>query len=251
MMVPSPGCTTPGGAIWFGREFVLPEGDRPDRLLLLSGGSGITPVMSILRTLADEGADTEVTFLHYARTADDVPLRDELRELHARRRSVSVVTVLTRDRAGSDLALTGHLTPEHVDAVLPDPTDVPTYVCGPAALIEDATDIWSAAGLAELLHVERFQPAAPAEADAAATGTITLTRSGRTIENDGRPLLDQAESAGLSPESGCRMGICHTCIKPKLAGQVRDTRDGRVSSCDPEDIQLCINVPVGDVELEL
>jgi ferredoxin len=126
-------------------------------------------------------------------------------------------------------------------------------VCGPRGLIDTATGLWGGAGLAHLLHVERFQPAAPTPVQpaAAANGTITLTRSGLTLQNDGRPLLDQAEAAGLSPDSGCRMGICHTCIKPKLAGRVRDVRDGRLSSCDPEDVQICINVPVGDVELDL
>ncbi|HEX9889172.1 MAG TPA: FAD-binding oxidoreductase [Nitriliruptorales bacterium] len=231
-------------------DFVLPA-VRPDRLLLISGGSGITPVGSILRTLADEDADTDVTLLHYAPTADDVAFRDELRELHTRRDNVRVVIVLTRDPAGSDLALTGHLTARHVDAVLDDPTDVPTYVCGPVGLVDGATRLWSDAGLADLLHIERFQPAAPAEVDGDATGTITLTASRRRVANDGRPLLAQIEAAGLSPQAGCRMGICHTCIKPKLVGRVRDVRDGRVSSCDPEDIQICINAPVGDVTLEI
>jgi ferredoxin len=67
----------------------------------------------------------------------------------------------------------------------------------------------------------------------------------------GTTLLEQAEEAGLTPESGCRMGICHACTCRKTAGKVRDLRTGEVSSGDEEDIQLCISVPVGTVILDI
>ncbi len=230
-------------------EFVLPA-PRPDRVLLISGGSGVTPVTSMLRALADEDADTGVTWLHYARTARDVAFADELRDLHGRRRNVRVVTVLTRDPEGSDLGLRGHLDQSHLDA-LGDLAGVPAWVCGPASLIEAATDLWARRGESHLLHVERFQ-LAPLETDPdAAGGTVTFADSHVVVDSDGTTLLDQAEAAGLQPQYGCRMGICHTCVRPKLAGRVRDVRDGRISSCDPEKIQLCISAPVGDVTVDL
>ena len=69
--------------------------------------------------------------------------------------------------------------------------------------------------------------------------------------NNGRSLLEQAEHAGLSPEFGCRMGICHTCTCRKTAGSVRNLVTGEVSSAEEEDIQICVSAPVGDVELDL
>ncbi len=245
-------------------DFTLPGtmGDRPERLLLVSGGSGITPVLSMLRTLVDEDAPTDVTFLHYARTPRDLAFVDELWELHTRRDNVHVVVVMTGQNEGAPMpfggpVLTGHLEASHIDAVLGDLSGVPVFVCGPASLLDAATDLWERAGLPELLHLERFQPVARVVTAADAIGgTITLTASQQAIVDDGRTILEQAEAAGLTPRAGCRMGICHTCITPLAAGQVRDVRDGRLSpvaqpGCDPQDVQLCVSVPVGDVTFNL
>ena len=238
-------------------EFALPR-RRLDHVLLISGGSGITPVMSILRTLVDEGAPTRITFLHYARTAADVPFADELRDLHGRRPNVDVEVVTTREVGTTGRGLTGHLHPDHLAALTGAPTpDAPTFVCGPTSLIADATTLWDDAGHADRLHVERFQltPAVTPTDDsgdaAPPTGTVGFATSRTTVANDGRTILEQAEAAGLTPKAGCRMGICHTCIAPKVSGRVRDVRDGRISGCDPEDVQICISAPVGDVELDL
>jgi stearoyl-CoA 9-desaturase NADPH oxidoreductase len=232
-------------------EFVLPR-RLPDRLLLISGGSGITPVMSMLRTLADEHAPTEITFLHYARTPRDLAFADELRELDARMPNLHLAIVCTREPDAGSHGLSGHLDATHLDAVTADLEGVPTYVCGPVPLIEAAEALWQQRDRDDLLHVERFvlAPITPASTEDA-TGKIVFADSNTTVDNDGTTLLQQAEAAGLTPVAGCRMGICHTCIRPKLVGQVRDVRDGRLSSCDPEQVQICISAPVGDVTIDL
>ncbi len=71
------------------------------------------------------------------------------------------------------------------------------------------------------------------------------------VVDDGRSLLEQAESAGLTPENGCRMGICHTCTRRKVSGTVRNLTTGAVSTGPDENIQICVSVPVGDVDLAL
>lgn len=241
-------------------DFVLPggPGDRPERILLVSGGSGITPVMAMLRTLVDEGAVTDVTFLHYARTARDVPFRTELSAL-ASRTNVHVAIVLTQDEAQTHRAptgepLTGHLDAAHLAALGIDLRQAPpAFVCGPGGLIDAATDLYDRAGAADLLHHERFQLTAtstdaPAEVG---TGTLTFADSHVDVAATAATILEQAEAAGLAPQAGCRIGICHTCVRPKLDGRVRDVRDGRISSCDPEDIQLCVTQPLGDVTVDL
>jgi ferredoxin-NADP reductase len=230
-----------------GGDFVLPP-DRPGDLLLISAGSGITPVMSMLRTLCDEGHAGAVTFIHYAPTHDDVIYRSELGEIAQRHANVRLVHSYTRDAGG---ALSGHLCREHLVAVAPDIARAETYVCGPPGLIESARRIWAEDGIEARLHIESFLPPSRAIADDRAEGSVSFAQSGERISNNGRSLLEQAEQAGLSPQFGCRMGICHTCTCRKTAGTVRNLVSGEVSSAEEEDIQICVSVPAGDVELDL
>ena len=84
-----------------------------------------------------------------------------------------------------------------------------------------------------------------------ATGSVSFAKSGCSCQNDGSVLLDQAEAAGLSPRSGCRMGICHTCIAYVEEGVVRDVRSGELKTVKDEYIQICVHAPVGDLEIAL
>jgi stearoyl-CoA 9-desaturase NADPH oxidoreductase len=228
-------------------DFVLPAA-RPEHLLLISGGSGITPVMSMLRTLSDEGHTGAVTFVHYAPTRGDVVYRAELSEIEARHPNVRVAHAYTRQMGG---ALSGHLSREQLRAVAPDASRAEAYVCGPPGLLESARRIWAEDGIEELLHVESFLPPSLAIASDDAKGIVSFARSGERTPNDGRSLLEQAEQTGLGPQFGCRRGICHTCTCRKTAGRVRNLVTGEVSSAEEEDIQICVSAPVGDVELAL
>lgn len=219
-----------------GGDFVMPP-VRPRRLLFVSGGSGITPVLSMVRTLRAEGFSGEIAFIHYARTAAEACYRQELDALPG----VRVLHGYTRDTTGSDLD--GRFGPEHLAAAMPDPDAV--FVCGPAVLIEAVREIVPQA------YSESFVPPEFALPTETSGGTITFTDSGVDVVDDGQPLLAQAEAAGLNPESGCRMGICHSCTRFKKSGAVRNLITGAVSTADGEDIQICVTAPVGDVAIEL
>ncbi|GLZ39551.1 ferredoxin reductase [Actinokineospora sp. NBRC 105648] len=226
--------------------FTLPDA-RPDKVLLISGGSGITPVLAMLRTLADEDHTGEVTFLHYAYTEADVPHRDELRAL-AERANVNLVLAYTHADGGD---LRGFFDETHLRAAAPWHAEARTYLCGPPGLMSGVRDVFTGLGLADRLHTEEFAPA-PITVDAAdATGEVTFARSDRAAANSGRTLLEQAEAAGLKPEHGCRMGICFSCNRVKTAGCTRDVRNGELSTDPDEEIQLCVSVPVGDVSIDL
>lgn len=224
-------------------EFALPE-RRPERLVLVSGGSGVTPVMAMLRTLCDEGHPGEVVFVHYARTAADWLYEAEARSLAARHPEVTVSYRATREGDG-------HVSAESLRELAGDLEDTHAAVCGPPALIEAVRDIWASAGAADRVLAETFTPPALALDGAAAQGTIRFLRSRQTAPAAGGSLLEQAEAAGLSPDFGCRMGICHTCTCRKSTGTVRNVLTGEVSAEEDEDIQLCVSVPAGDVALEL
>lgn len=234
-------------------DFVLPD-ERPDALLLISGGSGITPVTSMLRTLCEEGYDGPIAFLHYARDEHDVAYADELRTLAARHPNVRLLHGYSRAGASSSRGeLTGRFSRVHVRAAGVDPTTAHTFACGPTALVEAVGATWAEDGLEERLFVERFAPPAPAivDGDDHVAGSVQFARSGRVAQSTGASLLDQAEAAGLTPQSGCRMGICHTCSCRKVEGAVRDLRTGEVSTAPDELIQICVTAPVGDVTLDI
>lgn len=224
-------------------DFTLPS-TLPAHLLLISGGSGITPVMSMLRTLVAHGHTGRVTFLHFARTRADLIFADELGLIAVDHDNIEVVTVFTRD--GGD-----HLSARQLGELGIDTGHALAYACGPRELVDAAIDIWTASGNEDRLFVEYFQPPAVDLDAAEATGTITFTASGINVDNDGRTLLDQAEAAGLSPASGCRMGICHTCPRRKAAGTVIDAVTGTRSATPDEEIRICVSVPCGDVQLDL
>lgn len=220
-------------------EFVLPQ-PRPRRLALISGGSGITPVLSMLRTLIDESHGGEIAFVHYARTPADWLYAPEVRELAAWHPNLSVDYVATREGGA-------HLTRRSLEALMGSLAGVHAAVCGPPSLIETVRLVWPEP---ELVRSESFTPPTP-RVTTAADGTVSFLRSGRSVPIGSGTLLEHAEAAGLNPEFGCRMGICHTCTCRKAAGAVQNVRTGEVSDEEDEDIQLCVSVPGGDVALEI
>jgi stearoyl-CoA 9-desaturase NADPH oxidoreductase len=226
------------GLAGVGGDFVLPT-RRPQRILLVSGGSGITPVMAMLRTLVAEGHRGEVAFVHYARTPGEACYREEL-AAHEDRTGVRVLHGYTRSDGGD---LVGRFGPDHLAAAMPTPDAV--FVCGPTTLVEAVREH------CDNVYTESFVPPVFEGPANPSGGRITFADSGIDVVDDGRSLLEQAESAGLTPQNGCRMGICHTCTRRKTAGTVRNLVTGAVSTCPDEDVQICVSVPVGDVDLSL
>lgn len=218
-----------------GGDFTLPA-ILPRHILFVSGGSGITPVMSMLRTLRADGFEGEIAFIHYARSAEEACYADELASMTG----VRVLHGYTRDGVGD---VTGYFDAEHLGAAMPEPGAV--FVCGPPALVEAVHAHRPDA------RSESFVPPTLAGPTEATGGRISFTDSGVQTTDDGRPLLQQAEDAGLTPESGCRMGICHSCTRRKTSGTVRNLITGTVSTAEEEDVQICVSAPVGDVEIAL
>jgi ferredoxin-NADP reductase len=223
------------GLTGVGGDFVLPS-QRPRRILFVSGGSGITPVMAMLRTLVNEGHAGEIAFVHYARSRAEACYHDELAAMPG----VRVLHGYTRSTGGD---LDGRFGAEHLAAAMPDPDAV--YVCGPAALVDAVREHFADAQSESFVAPTLDLPAQPSG------GRVTFSDSAIEVTDDGRSLLEQAESAGLNPASGCRMGICHTCTRRKTSGVVRNLTSGAVSTAPDEDVQICVSVPVGDVDINL
>lgn len=227
-------------------NFTLPERD-PNGLVLISGGSGITPVMSMLRTLCDAGRTENLVFIHYARTAQDVLYHDELARLDAAHPGLRVVLGYTHATHGADIH--GFFRREHLEEHAPWWPRAETYLCGPDGLMNAVHSLFETEGFSEQLHTESFTPPELHLDTESATGQVRFVHSGTETTNSGRPLLEQAEEAGLRPEHGCRMGICFSCTTVKENGCVRNALTGELSTESGEEIQTCVSVPVGDVDI--
>jgi ferredoxin-NADP reductase len=222
-------------------DFVLPD-PPPDKALFLVGGSGITPVMSIIRTLDRRGSMPDVVLAYSAVHPEDMMFRDELRELAETHDNFALYERFT----DTD----GILTPDQLDAVCHDWMDRETWACGPGPMLDAFTDHYQRLGREEHIHVERFTlNTAGGEASG---GTVTFGVGGPSIEVDGATtLLEAGEQAGVNMLFGCRMGICHTCDVPLASGRIRDLRSGEEHDNPNEYIQTCISVAAGDCTLTL
>jgi len=254
------GNTRPGDVLFLAPPqggFVLPDGPRP--LLMLTAGSGITPVMSMIRTLVPRRPDADVVLIHSARTPAQSIFHEELRELADRFPNLDVTHWFTAERGRLDFR-----SPAELERLCPDWNGRAAYACGPAGFLDDAEALWAAevaaagggnpagagpAGPGSLV-IERFSAdlAGGAGNDG---GLVTFEASDREVEADGNtPLLDVGEDAGVLMHGGCRMGICHSCLVPLRAGRVRDLRTGDIQEDAGQLIQTCITAAAGPVNLD-
>ena len=217
----------------------------------ISGGSGITPVLSMLRTLCRRGAPRagHVPALR-ARRAGTCSTATSWPRSTGAHPNVRIVHAYTDQDRGAEPARLLRARP-------PPRCRAPARRGRDLRLRPDRADRRGARplraeGLSDRLHVESSHRslAAPVDDADAVSGDLVL-RPQRPVgpPNTGATLLDQAEAAGLTPESGCRMGICHTCTAARPRAPSATSAPARSAPTPTSDIQLCVNVPVGDVEL--
>ncbi len=223
-------------------DFVMPDA-VPDKILFLTGGSGITPVMGMLRNRTT--GDADVVLVHSAPTSEDVIFAAELRAMGDSGR----IRLIERH---SDVQGMLDLSVE-LDELVPDWRERATWACGPGPMLDAAHALFDSADLLDALHTERFRPAAPAVVGEG--GTVTFARSQVTVDADGTtPLLQAGESLGVDMPYGCRMGICFGCTAHLTSGSVRDLRSGEVTTADHDEspvIQTCVCAAAGPCEIDL
>ncbi|MFO1495024.1 MAG: ferredoxin reductase [Lysobacterales bacterium] len=223
-------------------EFLAPAGDQP--LLLLSAGSGITPLMAILEDLHARGDRRPIQFLHACRTPADLIFAARLR-------------VLATEMPGLSLhihysAQLGRFSAGKLAALLPDYARYQALVCGPRDLALDVEQLLQSAGVGAQLRSESYRGRVlPRHANAGTHAVhCSVTEQMFTVRED-TSLLAAAEAAGLKPASGCRIGICKTCQCTKRSGSVLNLRTGELSAEPDQLIQLCVSVARSPLELSL
>ncbi len=213
----------------------------PARALFVTAGSGVTPVMGLLRNHLD--ALDDVVVVHSAPTSADMIFGPQLRAWAQAGRLRLVERQTSMD---------GILAPAELGAVVPDWRSRDTWACGPVGLLDALETHWEAAGVADRLHTERFRTTLVTDGEG---GTVTFGRQGLTVDAAGAtPILDAGEDAGALMPSGCRMGICFGCVVPLRQGVVRDLRDGQLTVATEGDaisIQTCISAAAGPCEIDL
>lgn len=243
-----------------------------ERYLFLSGGSGITPLMSMTRALHDLASDADVVFVHCARTPADVLFAEELTLLARNMKHFRIAVICEQQPPGS--AYAGHLG--RIDAakiaqIAPDFRDRDVYTCGPSPFMGAVRQLLGAAAYdmaryrEESFVFETLAPPAPvdggsatdlpaaAEAPLATPFQITLTKSAKTFGcTADQPILKAAQSAGLRLPFSCSNGICGTCKTLKLSGSVDIRHNGgiRQREIDQGWILPCCSRPLSDVTLD-
>ncbi len=215
-------------------DFVLPD-PVPEKVLFITGGSGITPVIGMLRSGLQRLRD--VVLVHSDATDTDVIFGPELRDLAAGGR-IRLVEKHTRT--------SGRLEMDELRSLVPDLAERESWACGPAGLLDEIESYWADLGSGHRLRTERFRTTLVAPGDG---GTIRFTRSGTTVEATGAmTIMDAGEANGVLMPSGCRMGICFSCVLPLREGTVRDLRNGEITTAAVGDgvlVQTCVTAAAG------
>lgn len=236
----------PGDVVHLGDvegTFTLPE-PPPTKSLFISAGSGVTPIISMLRSLDRRGALDDVVVIHSARTERDLMFGPQLRDLDRRNPGLRLQVRLTSEK--------GRIAPTDLDTLCPDWREREAFCSGPEAMLDELVAHWNDNGRPERMHLERFQPVIGGSDRGGGGGTVCFLRSDVEIKCPGdTPILVAGETEGLKLPFGCRIGICHTCIGHVRSGRVHDLRTGQITDAKGQMVRTCVNTAEGDIQIEL
>lgn len=232
-----------------------PEGEfhlqsQQEKLLFISGGSGVTPMMSMLRSLADTNSVQDVVFIHQCRSQQDMPFTAELAQLKAAHPGLEVRFILSQPEEGWQ-GETGRLSLKHFEPVS-DLTERHVFVCGPNGFMDRALELAQRAGVPDSQCYQEFFAAKTIGNDEEEKA-VTISIEGESFRgNNQKNLLEQAEAAGQHIDYSCRAGVCGTCKMRLVEGQVIQPDMPALYPGDREEglVLPCCCVPTSDIKLE-
>lgn len=219
--------------------------------LFLAAGSGITPLMGLTRAWLAQQLPVELTLVYWVKTRAELCFARELRALADREPRFALHVVLTHEAQRLADEHTGLISAEQLHSLVPGLAQQQVYACGPGGFVDAARHLLQ--GSVRSFLAEGFTPAAPrVPADVSGTVQVTLVRSQRELTVPaGLPLLDALEAQGLNPPSGCRMGICHTCVCTKHSGVTQDVNTQEQDTEPDTTVRLCVSRACSDLSLDL
>jgi ferredoxin-NADP reductase len=221
--------------------------------LFLAAGSGITPLMSLTRSLVEQKMPVDLTLVYWAKTRAELCFLLELRQLAATQPRFKLHTVLTHEAQLLAGEHSGFISAEQLQSLVGDLSAQQVFACGPGGFVDTARAL--CAGTARSFLAEGFTPSTPAastDASEVVEVRVQLLKSGRELTvSSGTSLLEALEAQGLNPASGCRMGICHTCVCTKHSGTVQDINTKDLDTESDTSVRLCVSRATTDVALDL
>ena len=237
---------------------------RPEaaKYVFLSGGSGVTPVMSMVREMADAGEPVDVVFIHAGRTPKDFVFRAELANLAERMKGLRLL-LLPEDISNgrSWPGVTGRISRDLLRIAVPDMADRTVLCCGPAPFMRAARSISAELGVPPENYLEESfdaaviedAPAPTEQAVEARTFTVQFSKQNKTVEvRADQTILSCAKKSGVRIPSSCANGICGTCKSKLISGSVDMQHDGgiRQREIDAGFFLPCCSKPLSDVVVE-
>ena len=220
-------------------RFAARPGDQP--LLLISAGSGVTPMIAIVQGLVVKQPQRSLTLIHCGNSSSGIACADELNDLARQWPGLELIL--------HDSACSGRLNPAQIAAYVPDWQQREALACGPSAFMAMVEQRY--AGRLAQLQQERFGfVAAPVDPDAPQHKVRFGDPEQVFTAAAGQSLLNAAIAAGLQPRHGCGKGICRSCQCRKRSGSVRNLLTNAISGNGEELIQLCISTPLSAIELD-
>jgi len=237
--------TAPAGRFTFG-------GTESSSVVLIAGGVGITPLMSILRHLTARQWKGGIHFVYSAKTPHDIIFRKELEDLQKRFPNLRLHVTLSRAQGTDWAGRHGRITAKFLNEAIPDLAMHPVYICGPASMMEPTIQLLRELGVPkEQIKSEAFVAAKRAETASTGSGIapasqvapssvpseedfgepkLTFLRTGKSVPLvSDKTLLEIAEDAGLTLDFECRSGICGQCkcqlVEGKVTMEVEDALD--------------------------
>ncbi len=248
-------------------DFQVKDPAKP--ALFIAGGTGITPLLSMAGTLVTQST-ANVRMMVYTRSGEAI-FEDALKVLERRSTQPQPATYafdvyqlingLVRPQSTGfafnswETDASGHFCLEHLLAFCPDFGDREIYICGPIAMIRSTSRLLIEQGVQP--HQIHFELFSAGRNDGTRGDAVVRIQDGdqryevQLADGHGQTLLEVAESQGLQPHYGCRQGVCHECKCTKRSGRVYNRLTQQWSDSGEEEIQLCVSIPEGEVELSL
>jgi len=237
-------------------SFVLPY-QPAGKILMLSAGSGVTPLMSMLRYLAQAGNRSNIKFLNYAQSPTDIIFHSELEALATKNENIdtkfSVERGIDPSSNNNHNIYKGRITKKQITKLVPDILEREIYLCGPQAFMKTTVEILDKLKFnPSQLHLENFTSDLSAATQLGYSAKLSFASLKNSIQSSpSKTILEEAESAGLNPAAACRTGICRTCRCKKISGTTVNLITGEESTDSGDYILPCVSVAKTSTSIEL